>query len=542
MRRAVLPLSRDRLVIARLLLVIREQRLRPSRLWLCCDRSLPNCQVVIESPSQTSMMPKLLLKPVRKVKPRIKREMRHIKDKFPLGRDYLEFLHPWLQWFLRVAFPILTKLVLLMVVILPLSNLAYSYIRDNPITPKDTSFGAIVQASVALVAGLVALITFYLTFDQKNKHYERNEIELRFKDVQDRFSNNESALMRGNAAIRIADIALTRRPGSPNLATTACFPYFEVAVSQLTSALVTERDHVVLQQIQTALERLCKFDNYGRHRLHNILIVHLTKANRVLYREFLGSFASAVIRNVPGTRRVIRKLRDKFSHPARTPANTRNNQLVTALRKTTKFREIVRYIRRLGGPTNIDCEHETLVYAHSLSISKDLLCLALQRRKFIRSNSNDLPCRLDGVYLANGDLRFVNLENALLHDVFFHGSRFDYSDLGHADVRFTNFDHTTFEGSQLKNASFGKCSARHASLVNCDLNGLKIRGGDFREAYFTNSSVEGAQFSFDRDAPSPWVFSLVVGKFRLNNREVTKEDFPNPPQRPLSTMRPSSPA
>jgi hypothetical protein len=156
-------------------------------------------------------------------------------------------------------------------------------------------------AAAAAFAGAIALITFLSTRAQNQQHFERQqaaeqerfdrqELDSLFIDIQNRFAS-ESAMVRANAAIRLAEMAEMRLPGKPAAQARENYPFFSRAASQLSAALHMEREQAVRDEVMKALDRMTGFARRGNQALLSILIAELADANRSAKKSFVDVLA-----------------------------------------------------------------------------------------------------------------------------------------------------------------------------------------------------------------------------------------------------------
>jgi hypothetical protein len=156
-------------------------------------------------------------------------------------------------------------------------------------------------AAAAVFSGVIALVTFLFTRAQNQEQFERQqaaeqerfdrqELDELFIDIQNRFAA-ESAIMRANAAIRLAEMAEMRLPGKPAVRTQENYPFFSRATSQLAAALHMETEQAVRDEVMKALIRMTDFAGEGSPALFTLQIAELACANRSARKTFLEALA-----------------------------------------------------------------------------------------------------------------------------------------------------------------------------------------------------------------------------------------------------------
>jgi pentapeptide repeat protein len=156
-------------------------------------------------------------------------------------------------------------------------------------------------ALAAAFAGAIALVTFLCTRAQNQQQFERQQaaeqerfdrqqLDSLFVDIQNRFAS-ESAMMRANAAIRLAEMAEMRLPGKPVVRVRENYPFFSRAASQLSAALHMEKEQAVRDEVMRALDRMTGFARGGNQALLYCQIAELADANRSAKKDFVDALA-----------------------------------------------------------------------------------------------------------------------------------------------------------------------------------------------------------------------------------------------------------
>ena len=216
-------------------------------------------------------------------------------------------------------------------------------VRVTPVV--EASRGAVVQAAVTYVAGVVGLGTFFLNRlqkdlhlreqiekdreiareqrEQERRHEEQREarerelaelqrLEMQFGDLAEDFAS-ASTLDRINAAIGMSELALTPSPvykgeDSGAGATAAQYPYFLRAANRLAAALHQWHEQPARDEVRKALRQMAAFAKAppraeGEHLpvavqdfepLLHALCNSLADANRTAFKVFVETLAEGL--------------------------------------------------------------------------------------------------------------------------------------------------------------------------------------------------------------------------------------------------------
>jgi hypothetical protein len=159
-----------------------------------------------------------------------------------------------------------------------------------------------IQPAVAWAAGVIGIGTFYLSWLQKQVHFDRQGLSDSFRDALDRLADKRNPMMRASAAHRLAELARRHIPGRSKMLTEENYRFFPRAVVQLAAALHMENDEEVRAEVEKVLRGIADHGKGGDQSLLVLLIRHLADANRAAwsaFKEVLGEYLAA--RAAPAT-------------------------------------------------------------------------------------------------------------------------------------------------------------------------------------------------------------------------------------------------
>lgn len=341
--------------------------------------------------------------------------------------------------------------------------------------------GSAIQAAVAWVGGVIALGTFFLNRSQKQEHFDRQTIEARFVDIQDRFADKDSPMMRASAAIRLAEMAQAPAPGfKVKRLDPSNYPNFPRAGAQLSAALHMEPDQAVRDEVKNALERMVEFskkDLKGGQRLLYLLIEELRRSNQSAIRAVRYALAMCLRKEIAPIEAALTKQElEDLGEIARFCSHAAANHAA--------WRALAFRIERRGersAESSKDAADDLRERAARLCDTRDALAAALRalaepwdflagadpelHRKWRRMDRFELY----SAFLAGADIREAQLQGANLIGARLQGAIIREAQLQGADIRAV-----WLQGADLSEAQLQGADIRWADLQGAKLHGTKL--------------------------------------------------------------------
>lgn len=364
--------------------------------------------------------------------------------------------------------------------------------------PRWTYLVPLSQAAVTALAGVVAaylaLWQFNRTHKQREDQYreqqdtiriqfDRKHLEEQFNDIQNRLSS-ENPSMRANAALRLAQLAETLRPGSETTDyTLQNNPFFARAVSQLSIALNMEKDLGVRAAIVDAIKNLTLFaaDKPNEYLL-SFLINTLADANRTAYRNFIKVLAAFWV-----ARTNDEKTWEQLSVVASFCEDTDLNKAVLIGQIVTPdFQNDAHVLKELWEATN-DCVERRRAEANQLvQVQESVHCLKQTQRTLTlclkRRDETHGVILLRDTFLVGADLKFVQLQRANLYCAQVQG----------ADLSFAHIQGAHMTLARLQGADLNGAQLQGADLTDSQLTGAKFRGTRLQNTVVYASDLDQA--------------------------------------------------
>jgi hypothetical protein len=381
-------------------------------------------------------------------------------------------------------------------------------------------------AAAAAFAGAIALVTFLFTRAQNQQQFERQqaaeqerfdrqELCALFIDIQNRFAS-ENAMMRANAAIRLAEMAQTLLPGKSAVRARENYPFFSRTASQLAAALHMEQDQAVRDEVMKALNRMKEFARGGDQALLEIQINELADANRSAQKGFveaLARYCSLFPERTDDNLRPLIGLAPFCLAPHRTLVVLRDLAASKKCRDAASVHAALRAAQRSGAVGVSEAEDRLRVLpdlqsnAARLIDTRTALVCALHARRApeMPSPRQDL---LGGEIAPHGrlDLRETQLQGANLQRTHLQGAILDDAQLQEANL----------QGTQLQGAR----------LYGAHMEGTKLAGAHVRSA--KGEDLPDADFA----GVNWWEADFMSPGGGSDDRLITwlEEQFPRPPQ------------
>lgn len=359
-------------------------------------------------------------------------------------------------------------------------------------------------AAAGAIGGLGALITYIFNHRQREIQFDRGELEARFKDVQDRFASPDTRT-RASAALRLADMGMTRGPGRPHTVTDRSRPFFLRATAQLSISLYMEEDARVRATLEEALRTLVDFAaRRPSEKLLDGAIEKLADANKTARAEYcraLAEYANAVPDlNTPEQTKLLCTVSPFCVKEATTAAT-----LEDLMREPGFASHKVVYAKRrnqpVGGQERRDAYDRALATvencASRLIHTRDVLAYALRVKRehwdfrwtglflagtsFVRVKSKSVD--FSGAYLQGTNFANAKLPDANMVDSKLQGATFDGAHLREAD----------FRGANLLQAQFNSADLRESTLFGANLRMADLRHSQLAGAFLTSSNLEKAK-------------------------------------------------
>ena len=416
--------------------------------------------------------------------------------------------------------------------------------------------GQIVAAAVALVSGLIALITFTVSYHQKiyiqelanykagqiadDNRKEQNKWEQdRLATQQDHFAKQrkqetaqaeydaiakeydalskdfvaKEELARINAAIGLAAIAIRPDPRrlfkeglEPEEApkTREYFPWYEKVASQLSAALHVYEEARARSQILSSIQIISKIDNTESQPLLCYLIDQIADANRSAYRRFIEVLAEAACSRSALSLRPLARALTVFSRPSYN-ANClvsimRRDEYKLALNAATDRRDFSSpESRLLPQEPGTDFLKNLNLASQQLVETRDALanCLRFEVRRGGHGPGGGEPgLTLDGYSHSVLHEDLVDVPVLKLSGTFLQGADLSYCQLVKADLRSSQLQGANMHGSRLQQANLEYAQLRRVDLGMAKLHAARLDDADLSGASLTETKMPQANMNF----------------------------------------------
>jgi uncharacterized protein YjbI with pentapeptide repeats len=354
----------------------------------------------------------------------------------------------------------------------------------------------------ALTAALVAV--FSLIFNQRAALRARKDTE--FYEALRRFGDKDSPTVRASAATMLMEMTKTSffawrwrknarwwRPDQKMIR----YPYFDTVLDQLTTGLLLEENHVVVDKILRALKQIMPYS-------FALATKHLKELNMKLQQDVTESLTQLfVARNVTS-----RDLNERKPYVEEAQALTACSESALEHMYQTHPRGVdsLASAREIFNAMNDSQKHE-----HLLQAQKRLTNVGVQLQRNVELWSSLLSNRpasgipnlnLGGMYLETAFLIGANLQNVVFRDALMNRAELSKAKLTGASFVNADLTGTGFYRADLTNTKFSQ--ARFNKY--CDFT-----GANWWQADFSDSSKIG------QDA----VLSVVM--FSSRTRKVTSQ-------------------
>ncbi len=387
-----------------------------------------------------------------------------------------------------------------------------------------TLLGPYAAPVAGLFGGSVALWTYNRSHKQKQEHFDRQSLDAQFTDILNRLSNKDSAAIRANAALRLAEMARQQAPGKNKGITPESYPFFERASSQLATMLHMEDEQVVRDEVIKAIGKMAEFAEKGNQHLLHILIANLADANRSAKKAFIDALAQFTyftnheadyLQELSGIARLsishsatllcLESLiqEDECLNAAVYYGTLRNAQSQEVAHEHEK--EVHINIRSRSAKL-VDTRNALVIALRSLSIPSDVPEDLTQLRNWRRT----FPIDLNSCFLAGVNLLNVHLPGADMNYTHLQGSRFDGADLRGARLVRAQAQNTKFMSQELK-------------------KGSKLQGARLEHAYLSVSTFLHADMTgtilFAAHLQDAFVGSCILKEAYISNAELQRTSF-----------------
>jgi uncharacterized protein YjbI with pentapeptide repeats len=302
--------------------------------------------------------------------------------------------------------------------------------------------------------------------------FERKHLEEQFNDIQNRLSSDNPS-MRANAALRLAQLAETLRPGSETTDhTLENNPFFPRATSQLCIAFNMEKDSGVRTAIRDALKNLERFaSNKSGEILLHFLINMLADVNRTAHRNFIKALAEFwVAQPDPDTEKVWEQLAIATS----SYQNELNRQVLEDQMRPDKFRNtfkndchIFRGLRLAVTDYSERKKADMLLISRLQESVERLMQLNKLLADCLMKRLEDKPIELDATFLVGAWLNGARLNGA-------------------------SFVHSQLQGAQLLQTWLQGANLMHAQMQQANLYGAHLEGAQLYSANLFGAIINGA--------------------------------------------------
>jgi hypothetical protein len=344
-------------------------------------------------------------------------------------------------------------------------------------------------------AGLIALATFLLNRAQQQQHFDRKELAEQFKDILDRFADNDNPIMRINAAIRLSEKAGSRLPGKRVERDPENYPFFASAAAQLSAALHMETEPPVRAEILKALRRMVEFARVGDQRFLRLLIGELVDANRTARTEFENHLARYCSLN--GSEVGFSELRPlvgftPFCNDTPWPEASTLYCLIDMVKSPT-CQSAITVCGQLGmarGEGELGTQERGRILEDMRSSASKLMhtrtALATALRSLIAGEQN-YTLMLEGCFLAGADLSGAQLRGARLRGTLLQGANLHHADLQEAEL--SHLQCARLDQAQLQCACLDQAHLQNASLWQAQLQGAYLGWANLHGAYVRDAAL-----------------------------------------------------
>jgi uncharacterized protein YjbI with pentapeptide repeats len=384
--------------------------------------------------------------------------------------------------------------------------------------------------ALVLVGAAGVLITFLSNKQKKQIQFETTAANNDFADILNDFSNQTSALLRANAAMRLGDITKMVDPKIANPRKMEDYLFFESAASHLSLALITEEDEQVYREVARSIERMAEQSLYMAEA-SSFLANRVADANRRALSEFqtaLSHYVNLQLKEGNSEKDIYNRLGERLSICA---DQGLNSQIIKQLHEEAlsnikdcenaptlddvgaKFAVLVATRDMLATCARIGDEEisRELELSDCFLASADLREAHLERARLERAHlqQSDLKeaclneARMEGAYLqsahmenadlSEADLSEAHLERAYLHKANLGGAELPVAHLEGADFQGADLSMTDLDGAHLEGARL-----EGADLSGADLDGARLDGAHLEGAHLSMADLKGARLDCAR--------------------------------------------
>ncbi len=349
--------------------------------------------------------------------------------------------------------------------------------------------GSAIQAAVGWVGGVVGLGTFFLNRAQKQEHFDRQTDEARFVDIQDRFADKDSPMMRASAAIRLAEMAQTLAPGfSANRLDAMSYPFFPRVAAQLSAALHMEPEQAVRDEVKNALGRMVEFSKVGDQRLLYLLIEELKRSNHSAIRAVRFVLSMCLPQRSLSAEEELRDLAEAWRFCVDEDANRATWQdIADGIERRAELR--VRLGEILAETPYKELQTDLPERSTRLCDTRDVLAVAL------RALATPIYVRHAG--FPTSLLPWERIDRFSLRGAFLAGAYLMDAQLQGADLHCAQLQGAYLYGAQLQGANFFEARLQGAILLHASMLGANLVSAQLQGAKLASLKLLMAQTSYE---------------------------------------------
>lgn len=364
--------------------------------------------------------------------------------------------------------------------------------------------GHVISAVAGLIGGGVALLTYTLTYRQKQSHFELQRKQEQAQADYDAIAAEYDALSKDfvgkdelskiNAAIGLAAIAKKVDPrkefklmvGESIQKTSEFYPWYERVAMQLAAALINYNEPRARDQVRNSIRDIARFDrNSEPQRLLTFLINTLADANRTAFKSFVETFAEGMACQKDEHIDTFARVVAIFEDPAK------NRLMLEELQLSKEFRLAFgaqNDKRRLNGELSTpgdpypDYLTRLRTVSQQLAETRDAISDCVMRDVRNIWKVQELPRSIfEQGFDRTGFERWYEWQNLFLNLI----PRLRLSS--------TFMQGANLECAHLQCAEFDKAQLQHANLDHCYLQGTIFLNAQLRGATLFNAKL---QFAF----------------------------------------------